>query len=211
MISEKENKELTRLSHNAIALSYYNEYHSDKSDLVYFDEFINMGINKALDLGCGMGHYSAYMHSKGLDVVGVDFSSGMLDIARKNSPGINFIEADISNLPDTLDNDFNAVVLAFVIHHISKEETNKCLKDLKKYLKKEAYLMIIYRSGKNTLVEEEPFNRNFKYLIKEYSDDELIALLKENGFNTIKIIEKPYSDDENSLSKSTKILYAKSF
>ncbi len=39
------------------------------------------------DIGCGPGHVTAYVASRGLAASGVDLSPGMVDIARSRYPG----------------------------------------------------------------------------------------------------------------------------
>ena len=204
------NKENTKMAHNAIAKKYYEEYKDDTTDLDYIDDFLQKCNKKILDLGCGMGHYSKYMKSKGFEVVGIDFSKEMLRIARDNNPDIEFIESDICNLPEKLDKDFDGVLLAYVIQHLSKEETKECMKKLKEYIMPNANLLIFFREGNSILNEAEPFDTKYIYAIKEYNEEEITELLIECGYEVIEIKEKPFIEDENSLCPKTLILYAKS-
>ncbi|OGG62985.1 hypothetical protein A2952_02845 [Candidatus Kaiserbacteria bacterium RIFCSPLOWO2_01_FULL_59_34] len=52
-----------------------------------------------LEAGCGPGRESTVFHQKGARVVGVDLSEGLLDIARKNNPDVEYIKADFLELP----------------------------------------------------------------------------------------------------------------
>ncbi|RVW03924.1 class I SAM-dependent methyltransferase [Rhodococcus xishaensis] len=47
-----------------------------------------------LDVGCGLGHVTADLAGRGLDVVGVDPSREMLEIARRNYPELRFVQDD---------------------------------------------------------------------------------------------------------------------
>jgi SAM-dependent methyltransferase len=47
-----------------------------------------------VDVGCGTGHVTADLAASGLDVVGVDPSPGMLDIARRSHPEVRFVAGD---------------------------------------------------------------------------------------------------------------------
>jgi 2-polyprenyl-3-methyl-5-hydroxy-6-metoxy-1,4-benzoquinol methylase len=162
-----ENKITTQKAYTDIAQKYYEEYIDDKSDLGFFDEFLKSCGHKVLDLGCGMGHYSKYMADKGFEVVGVDFSEGMLEIARKLNPSSRFINCDVCALPDSLDNDFDGVVLAFVLQHLSKEEAVNCLNNAFAHMKADGDLLVLYRDGNSVVMEEEPFNPQFVYKLKE--------------------------------------------
>lgn len=51
---------------------------------------------KVLDLGCGYGYYTDYFISIGAEVLGVDGSAKMIEIARKKYPHCRFELCDIS-------------------------------------------------------------------------------------------------------------------
>lgn len=203
------NKDITKKAYDAIANQYYQEYKDDKTDLKYIEKFLNLCNKKILDLGCGMGHYSIYIKNKNFEVVGVDFSKEMLNIAKENEPNIKFIESDICNLPENLDKDFDGVLITYVIQHLSKEETMECFLNLKKYLKDNAKILILFREGNKVLNEKEPFNPELSYAIKEYEKEEITNLLNECGYDVIEIEEKPYKEDKYSLCPKTLVLYGK--
>lgn len=73
-----------------------------------------------LDIGCGTGHWSAYLAGKGFDVTGIDPSEQMIRIARgKNIAGSRFLVADGENIPFA-DNQFDVATvitaLEFTVH-----------------------------------------------------------------------------------------------
>ncbi len=202
------NKKNTKDAYNAIANRYYEEYKNDTKDFKYIDRFLNKCHFKILDLGCGMGHYSKYIKSKGFQVCGVDFSDQLLNIAREHNPEIQFIEADICDLPENLGQNFDGILLAYVIQHLSKEETKKVLLDCHNYITDLCQVLIFFRAGNQLKKEKEPFDESFEYTIKEYNEKEITALLNECGYDVIEIEEQPFVDDEYSLCPTTLVLYA---
>ncbi len=74
----------------------------------------------ALDVACGSGKLTAELAKLAGDgrVVGVDFSSRMLEIARRAHPQIEFIEGDALNLPFD-DASFDASTMAFGLRNLS--------------------------------------------------------------------------------------------
>lgn len=202
------NKELTKQAHNAIAKDYYKQYKDDKSDLTYFDEFLNICKKNILDLGCGMGHYSNYMYNKGFTVTGIDFSEEMIKIAKKNYKNIEFIVSDICNLEFLGNKKYDGIVMAYLIQHLSKSEVKDLFYDLKKYLKTDSKLLIFLREGKNVLEEVEPMNPKFNYTINEYTKEEITELLNDFGWELIKIEKKEYILDPNSLAPNTLVVIA---
>ena len=69
----------------------------------------------ALDVACGSGKLTAVLAGiagQNGRVVGLDFSPRMLEIARREHPGIEFLEGDALNLPFP-DASFDAATIAF--------------------------------------------------------------------------------------------------
>lgn len=74
-----------------------------------------------LDIACGSGKLTAVLAGiagpRGR-VVGLDFSPQMLEIARRDHPGIEFLEGDALNLPFD-DASFDASTIAFGLRNLS--------------------------------------------------------------------------------------------
>lgn len=77
------------------------------------------GLRRILDLGCGTGSHALILAQRGLEVIGVDRSAEMTEIARQRAaplpPGRRpeFVTADIRDL--RLDETFDAVLMMFAV------------------------------------------------------------------------------------------------
>lgn len=71
---------------------------------------------RCLDLGCGSGALTAELAERGLDVVGMDASPEMLDVARREHPDLCFIEGDATcfELAKPVDVVFSNAVLHWI-------------------------------------------------------------------------------------------------
>ena len=67
---------------------------------------------RALDVATGTGDLAIELRRRGAEVVGVDFSEGMLEIARTKAPGIEFRTGNALAL-DFPDNEFDAATVGF--------------------------------------------------------------------------------------------------
>src|SRR5713101_5862065 len=47
------------------------------------------------DVGCGPGHVARYLHERGVNVIGVDLSPHMVELARQLNPGIEFAQGNM--------------------------------------------------------------------------------------------------------------------
>jgi demethylmenaquinone methyltransferase/2-methoxy-6-polyprenyl-1,4-benzoquinol methylase len=76
----------------------------------------------ALDVACGSGKLTALLSKFAGDggrVVGLDFSSQMLEVARRDHPGIEFLEGDALKLPFE-DGRFDASTIAFGLRNLAE-------------------------------------------------------------------------------------------
>lgn len=79
--------------YNELGWNYYPEIFGQQL-LQWLDQ---QGIQPktAMDLACGTGVLCRILHDNGIETSGMDFSSGMIDIARESSPQIHYDVADM--------------------------------------------------------------------------------------------------------------------
>src|SRR6476469_4914219 len=60
-----------------------------------------IGVDRAVGahLGCGPGRVAAFLAAKGVEVVGIDLSLGMLEMARRAHPDLRCAVGDLGALP----------------------------------------------------------------------------------------------------------------
>jgi SAM-dependent methyltransferase len=69
------------------------------------------------DVGCGPGHVTAYLASRGADVLGVDLSEKMIEVARRRNPALRFQVGSMTALP-VPDGAWAGAVCAYSIIHV---------------------------------------------------------------------------------------------
>src|SRR5881628_461864 len=91
-------------SYDRVAQRYAEQFFNELDRKPFDRELLNRyaerlhGRGKVCDLGCGPGHVARYLHSRGLDVFGVDISPRMVEVARGLNPTIPFAQADMLKL-----------------------------------------------------------------------------------------------------------------
>lgn len=71
-----------------------------------------------LDLGCGYGENCAeFLRLGAAKVVGVDISTKMLEVAKHETSGVEYIHADMSDL-SVIEGNFDVVISSLAIHYI---------------------------------------------------------------------------------------------
>jgi len=74
--------------------------------------------DRVLDAACGTGRYCQLFQNRGAEVVGVDFSEGMLNVAQAQLPDVEFHCIDMTTPLPFLDGAFSKVNCAQALKHI---------------------------------------------------------------------------------------------
>ncbi|MDE2887207.1 MAG: class I SAM-dependent methyltransferase [Gemmatimonadota bacterium] len=92
-----------------------------------------------LDLCCGTGQLAAVLYDKGYAVTGVDGSAGMIEIARRNAPDVEFLVQDARQL--ALDRRFAAVFSTFdsLNHVMSLDDLERVFRNVHSVLEDGGY------------------------------------------------------------------------
>jgi ubiquinone/menaquinone biosynthesis C-methylase UbiE len=76
--------------------------------------------HRAVDLGCGTGHHAAILATRFEEVLGIDISPPMLEIARarRAAPNISYELRDLHDVSPEKDGRFDLVFSASTLHHV---------------------------------------------------------------------------------------------
>jgi SAM-dependent methyltransferase len=97
---------------------------------------------RVLDVGCGTGLPTARQLSEaGLDVIGIDISPVMLDLARANVPRAQFVEADVLDVDPGL-GPFDAVVAFFSLLMLTRADSPTALEHIGQLLRPGGWLVL---------------------------------------------------------------------
>jgi SAM-dependent methyltransferase len=104
------------------------------------------GAGPVCDLGCGPGHVGRYLADRGVEVVGVDLSPGMLDVARLRNPGMTFLEGDMRALP-VPDGSWAAIVCFYAIVHLAPGELPAAFAEFRRVLRPGGRVVVAFHIG----------------------------------------------------------------
>ena len=95
-----------------------------------------------LDLGCGNGRLLTFLKKEGYKTyLGIDQSGELLKQARKEHPGMNFVEADMSEVL-SIKEKVDAVFAIASFHHLPRKDQLSTLKKWKKFLKPGGFIFM---------------------------------------------------------------------
>jgi len=91
-----------------------------RADLIASSAGLKPGI-RALEIGCGTGLFTEYFAKTGAEIVAVDISADLLDMARqRNLPSmVRFVHAPFEDV--IVDGPFGAVIGSSILHHLEIE------------------------------------------------------------------------------------------
>jgi ubiquinone/menaquinone biosynthesis C-methylase UbiE len=144
--------------------------------------------DRALDLGCGEGDFTAILAGAGAVPVGVDVAEGALQRARRKHPGLDFRLAPIDAALPLPDNSFTLVWASEVIEHIA--DTARWLSDVRRVLAPAGRLLITTPSHGRLRVAlggVERFSEPLGDHLHLYTRGSLRRVLTEFGFDEVRV------------------------
>jgi ubiquinone/menaquinone biosynthesis C-methylase UbiE len=94
----------------------------------------NLKRGRLIDLGCGPGHTTRFIHDHGfVSVLGTDLASEMVRVAKANHPLITFEQADMLKL-NYANASFGSAVAFYSIVNFDYEQIAKALNEISRIL-----------------------------------------------------------------------------
>jgi ubiquinone/menaquinone biosynthesis C-methylase UbiE len=146
---------------------------------------------RVLDAGCGTGRSFGAMLAQGAELVGVDFSAGMLRVARRKHPAAALVQADLQRGWPFRDGSFDTVVCALVGEHLG--ELDRVFGETRRVLRPGGRLIFsVYHPAMAAAGKEARYiTGSVEYrlgAVKHVTDDYTRAL-EQAGFRTVSIEE----------------------
>ncbi len=146
-----------RAAYDAIAEDYAATFPSTEPelpvDLAMLDHFVGRvvagGGAHVLDAGCGTGRIARYLVDRGLSVVGVDLSPGMLAMARRDHPDLELHEGSLTALP-LADGSVDGVVFWYSLIHLTDDELPAALTEAVRVLRPGGHVLLAFQKGEGT-------------------------------------------------------------
>ncbi|MFO7991598.1 MAG: class I SAM-dependent methyltransferase [Thermoplasmata archaeon] len=125
-----------------------------------------------IDMGCGDGRDTAYLKSKGTDVVGIDLSKNMVRVARKKYPDCTFLQMDMREtvFPDGT---FDCAWASASIINLPKNSLNTLEKEVFRILADEGVFAFSFKIGEKEGFEEHDYAQGHPRYFSYYTLDEL--------------------------------------
>ncbi len=191
-----------------IAQDYADEFYGNKEYEKYIDIFLkSLKGRKILDVGCGNGNDCRYISSKGFNVLGIDISKKMLEIAKANLPNIEFRLMDMCHM-DFEDSSFDGIISNCSLFHVPSEILQDTLKEFNRVLKNKSKLFIVVAEGKWEQMVDEPYRSGQREVYMNYFTKEEIQQILENTKFNIKEFLIKHTVSDNALGNDEFVVLA---
>ncbi len=205
----------TQSSYDRIADEYarqiYGELAGKPLDRAILDRFAERlrGRGAVCDMGCGPGQIGRYLADRGLPVVGVDLSPGMLAQAAALNPGIPFRAGDMRAL-DEPDGAWAGIAAFYSIIHIPPGEVVAALTEMRRVLQPGGLLLLAFHIGDEVVRPEEMMGQPVALDFWFYTPGQMSDWLAEAGYTVEEIIERePYAPEVEHQSRRAYVLAKK--
>ena len=142
---------------------------------------------KVLEIGCGPGTDSYYLHQMGLDVTATDFSTEFVQIVKKRYPYLTVHQMDMTQ-PDLPESSFDGVYGFACFMHLPRDLANQTLSGLQKLLKPGGILFLsLIKSSKvdEYVIPNWGGVENNPALFTCYDETDIEQRLKDIGFDHV--------------------------
>jgi ubiquinone/menaquinone biosynthesis C-methylase UbiE len=191
--------EITFKTWNKVANMYQDKFMDLDLYNDSYDQFCDLLVENAevLELACGPGNITKYILTKrpDLNVLATDIAPNMLDLAEKNNPSAKFQILDCRKV-DELKQQFDAVLCGFCLPYLSKEDSEKLIRDSQQLLNDNGVLYLSALKGdysNSGFVTGKTGDQCYVYF---YEEKTLIDQLQNNGFEAIQIFRVEYPNGE---------------
>lgn len=141
----------TRDSYDTVAESYAEYTRGLLADLPYvraaLKMFADLVDGPVVDVGCGPGEVTAHLHGLGMDVAGIDLSPGMIELARRNHPGLRF---EVGSMTEPLGVAVAGILAWWSLIHVPDDEVPTVFKHFHDALQPNGLLQLGFHVGDRT-------------------------------------------------------------
>ena len=139
-----------RTSYDTVAVSYAElvvdgaDWENEAFDLLA--KLVAGSGRTVLDVGCGPGRTTGSLAARGLRVVGIDLSPGMIEVARRDHPALDFRVGSMTAL-DLPDGSVAGIVAWWSIIHLPREVVPQAFAEFHRVLAPGGVLLLGFHVG----------------------------------------------------------------
>ena len=172
----------------------YNELDYKPLDRQLLDRFSELTKNKGkiCDIGCGPGHTTKYLSSKGGEAIGIDISGNMIKEAKRLNPDIDFRVDNMfeTKFPDAY---FAGICSFYAIVNFNYKEITYAAREYFRLLNNNGLLLAAFHVGEKEIKVDDFFMSGKPLDFYYFDENRILQILKETGFKILEaLVRFPY-------------------
>ena len=179
-----------RASYDAVAGSYadltrhlLDETPEERAFLASFADKVRVqGGGPVADVGCGPGRVTAHLRQQGVDAFGIDLSPGMIEVARRDHPGLRF---DVGSMTDLAlaDASLAGLVAWYSLIHVPDDEIRSVLAHFQRVLRPGGPLLLGFHVGDESQLKTQGYGGHpMKIYVHRRRPGQMTTWLADAGF-----------------------------
>ena len=188
-------------SYDRVAADYAVEFRDELDKKPFDRKMLDWLAEKAgalgviCDMGCGPGQVARYLHGRGVEACGVDFSPAMVQQARRLNPEVDFRQGDMLALSEVEADAYGGIAAFYSIVHIPRAKVVRALKELGRVLRPRGVLLLAFHVGQGVKHLEEWWGKEVSVDFLFFGTEEVKGYLAAAGFVLEEVIERdPYPE-----------------
>src|SRR5262249_532402 len=147
------------------------------------------------ELGAGPAHVSGYLSGRGVSVVALDLSPGMVEQAHRLFPTLEVMLGDMLDLPFE-DASLGGAVAFYSIIHFPDGQLARAFSEIARTLVRGGLVAIAFHVGDEVVRRDEWFGEPVSIEARFLPTEHVVALLREAGLDVTSSSERdPYPPD----------------
>jgi ubiquinone/menaquinone biosynthesis C-methylase UbiE len=179
-----------RASYDTVAVSYADQMRDVLSGKTYLCAALRLfadlvraaGGGSVADVGCGPGHVTVYLRDLGLDAFGIDLSPAMIDVARREHPGVRFEVGSMTEL-DLADASVAGLLAFWSLIHLPDDTLPGVLAHFRRVLCPGGPLIVGFHVGDGSRLKSQGYGGHpMKVHVHRRQPGQMAAWLRNAGF-----------------------------
>ncbi len=134
------------------------------------------------DVGCGPGHITAYLSGLGVDAFGIDLSPTMIEVARRDHPGLRFEAGSMTDL-DLGEGSLAGLLAWYSLIHLPDDEIPGVFAGFRRVLRPGAPLLLGFHVGEGHRLKTEGYGGHpMRVHVHRRRPDRVAQWLRDAGF-----------------------------
>jgi SAM-dependent methyltransferase len=186
----------TRTSYDTVADSYASRMRDRLDDepflraalALFAGEVRALGGGPVADVGCGPGHVTGYLQGLGVHAFGLDLSPSMIDLARRDHPGLRFEVGSMTSQPAE-DGTLAGVIAFWSVIHVPDDAVPLVLAGFHRSLRPGGLVQIGFHVGDVSRLKTQGYGGHpMKVHVHRRQPEQMADWLRGAGFTVEAIL-----------------------